>query len=222
MVAEDGRETAPDGENSRLDAFARVTRYTASADGERAILDTRRVLIGATWAAGIPAWHHSHSIGTIQFGLDGSLLVGAGDAGQFNGTDAGGQYDECFGEGPQGQERFLVSEDIGAFRSQRLQSLSGKILRVAPETGLGLPDNPFWTGDANDNASRVWALGFRNPFRFTVGPGPGPGLLYTADVGYATWEEFSVVRRGDNHGWPCFEDPDPQPDYQAETPASNG
>ena len=222
VVAEDGVETAPDGENSRVDAFARVTRYTANATGTRARLGTRRVLIGETWSQGIPACYHSHSVGTVQFGLDGSLLVGTGDAAHFVGIDPGGRYDACFGEGPQGQERFPLSEDIGAFRSQRLESLAGKVLRVDPETGLGLPDNPFWTGDGADNASRVWALGFRNPFRFHVGPGEGPGTLHLGDVGFETWEEVNVVRRGDNGGWPCFEGPDPVQAYQDATPATNG
>jgi len=52
----------------------------------------------------------------------------------------------------------------------------GKILRVAKATGLGLADNPFWTGDATDTASRVWAVGHRNPFRFAFATDL-PGLI---------------------------------------------
>jgi hypothetical protein len=47
-------------------------------------------------------------------------------------------------------------------------------------------------------------MGFRNPFRFSLRPGTGnpnpaaadPGTLYIGDVGWANWEELSVVPNG--------------------------
>ena len=196
-------------DSDRLDAFARVTRYSASeTNPNRADESSRRVLIGETFSTGIPACFASHTIGTLAFGSDQTLFVGTGDAGSFEQPDAGGLYPECFGEG-----RLDASEDVGAYRAQSLSSLSGKILRLDPETGLGLPSNPFWTGDSADNASRVWAMGLRNPFRFSVDAAEGstdpadglPGTLYVADVGWYFWEEMNISRGGENFGWPCYE-----------------
>ena len=83
-----------------------------------------------------------------------------------------------------------------------LDSLSGKVLRVTP-TGKGLRTNPYWTGDAGDNRSKVWAYGVRNPFRITVRP--GTQLPYVGDVGWDDFDEVDVATRGANLGWPCYE-----------------
>lgn len=195
------------GEGARTDAFSRLTRYTVGPGGSVAPA-SRRVLLGETFATGIPACYYSHAIGTLAWGRDGTLFVGAGDAAHYGTTDTGGLYGNCFSAG-----RVDPADDIGAFRSQRVESLAGKILRLDPATGLGLPSNPFYTGNPADNASRVWAMGFRNPFRFGTDPASGstdptvgdPGLLYVGDVGWNTWEELTLVRRGDNAGWPCRE-----------------
>lgn len=210
---------------SRRDAFARVTSYAGRADNPSvADLTSRRVLIGETFSTGIPSCYFSHTIGTLAFGSDGSLLVGSGDGAHYGRVDDGGFYDQCFGPG-----RLDPSEDIGAFRSQRLESLAGKILRIDPETGLGYASNPFFTGNREDTASKVWALGLRNPFRFTLladgsaDPADGnPGGLYIGDVGWNDWEELNVVRGGENLGWPCYEGTGPQDRYQPATPDTNG
>ena len=47
-----------------------------------------------------------------------------------------------------------------------------EVLRIDAATGLGLPSNPYWNGDGTSAMSRIWAYGFRNPFRFAVEPGP--------------------------------------------------
>ena len=199
---------SPDGqERAHTDSFGRLTRYTLAPDGS-VVAGSRLVLIGETFDTGIPTCYYSHSVGTLAFGRDGSLLVGTGDAASYGTVDTGGLYPTCFGAG-----RFPASEDIGAFRSQSLQSLAGKILRINPATGQGYPSNPFYTGNPADNASRVWALGFRNPFRFTVDQTTGatdpaagdPGQIIYGDVGWAAWEEVGTVRRGENAGWPCRE-----------------
>jgi len=213
------------GDWDRGDAFGRVTRYTVTS-GDRDVVDpaTRHVLLGDSFSVGIPACHVSHAPAMLAFGSDGMLLVGTGDGANFTTVDAGGQYPECFGPG-----RLDPSEDIGAFRAQRIESLAGKILRVDPETGLGLPSNPFYTGDSTANASRVWAMGVRNSFRFAVRPGGDadpdsarPGTVFAGEVGWQFWEELNVIRGGENTGWPCWEGPEPEPRYQAATPATNG
>ena len=219
----DHGETA---DRDRLDAFARVTSYAGRVNNpSQAEPSSRRVLIGETFATGIPSCYRSHTVGTLLFGADGTLLVGTGDGASYNGVDVGGEYQECFGPG-----RLDPSEDIGAFRSQRVESLAGKVLRVDPATGRGLPSNPFWTGDPDDTASKVWALGLRNPFRIAIDAGSGtadasagrPGRLYVGDVGWALWEEINVAEGGENFGWPCWEGPEDQTNYSGRRPATDG
>ena len=59
----------------------------------------------------------------------------------------------------------------------------------------------------NRFASRnLWAIGLRNPWRFTIDP--VTDLLYIADVGQGSWEEVGIVparAAGLNHGWPIME-----------------
>ena len=53
----------------------------------------------------------------------------------------------------------------------------------------------------------IVAIGFRNPWRFSVDP--STGLFYLADVGQGDWEEIDVFRptaRGlENYGWRVYE-----------------
>ena len=105
--------------------------------------------------------------------------------------------------------------NVGAFRSQILDCYNGKILRIDPETGEGIPSNTYFDPTRPNSAiSKVWSLGFRNPFRMHLKPGTGshnpddgyPGTLYVGDVGYYSWEELDVVDKpGMNFGWPIFE-----------------
>jgi glucose/arabinose dehydrogenase len=209
------------------EAFARLTRYTASAANQN-IADpaSRTVLVGESWSTGPASLSNSHTIGCLRFGLDGSLFMSAGDGALIANADAGGRNPQAFVPG-----KLNPLEDIGAFRSQWIGSLAGKVLRLDPETGGGLPSNPFYTGNPSDNPSRVWAYGLRNPFRFavrpsTAGPDPSsplPGVLYIADVGWVTWEELNVCAGpGQNFGWPCREGPVVEASYSAQTPAHHG
>jgi glucose/arabinose dehydrogenase len=90
----------------------------------------------------------------------------------------------------------------GGAKSQTLTvgSLNGKVLRMELN-GSAAAGNPF-LADATKE-SRIWAYGFRNPFRFTFRP--GNGSLYVADVGQNTYEEIDVVTAGGNYGWPIAE-----------------
>jgi glucose/arabinose dehydrogenase len=85
-------------------------------------------------------------------------------------------------------------------RAQDLSSYLGKILRINPRTGAGLSDNPY------PQNPRVWALGLRNPWRFSFDTN---GDLYLGDVGQSETEELDVVppryQKGANYGWSVFE-----------------
>jgi Domain of unknown function (DUF4347)/Glucose / Sorbosone dehydrogenase/PA14 domain/Calx-beta domain len=119
----------------------------------------------------------SHGIGSVKFGPDGKLYVSIGDGASYNFVDP------------------------RALRVLDLDNLSGKILRIDPDTGAGLADNPFYNGNAASNRGKVYDYGVRNPFRINFSP---TGDLVLGDVGYETWEEINIGG-GKNFGWPAFE-----------------
>jgi glucose/arabinose dehydrogenase len=212
--------------------IGRLTRYTARADDGFRTIDpgSRRVLIGESINKGIPILHDSHGVGALVFGMDGTLLVSCGDGASYYAMDDGGADGGSRAAQAESDGIIARKENVGAFRAQLLDSLSGKILRIDPQTGDGIPGNPsFDSANPRSARSRVWALGFRNPFRMTIRPGSGsavrtdanPGVIYAGDVGAGTWEELDViVRPGTNCGWPLFEGLDLHPEYQA-SPAVN-
>ncbi|MBC5994269.1 PQQ-dependent sugar dehydrogenase [Pontibacter cellulosilyticus] len=200
--------------NEYFDAtIGRLTRYTAP-NKKVADLSTRKILLGETLSTGVPVLYESHGIGSLIFGEDGSLLVSTGDGATAGWLDRG--YDPSQPNDtyvPQALQDGIITagEDVGAYKAQQIQSLNGKILRIDPNTGSGLPSNPFYnSSNPNAHQSKVWALGLRNPFRFTLRPGTGsadfPGVLYVGDSGWQDWEEVNVVtKKGMNFGWPMYE-----------------
>ena len=206
---------------NRSDEFApsigRVTRYTADAASgfTTTVPDSRSVLLGRERRSGFIFTHEGHSVGALVFGTDGTLLVSAGDGSSYLGPDTGGTGTGNYNEQAFADGLLLPEEDVGQYRAQLLSFPNGKILRIDPATGAGLPSNPYYDAARPRAArSRVWARGFRNPYRFTVKPGTGshypaagdPGTLYVGDVGAGKWEELNVVQRaGQNFGWPLRE-----------------
>jgi glucose/arabinose dehydrogenase len=215
------------GVDNNSDGYGRLVRYQMSAADSNVVdPSTRVVLFGTDWRSGPIIGSVTHTVGALRWGQDGSLLVTAGDGAQFTSTDPGGLDPEMFGPG-------LADpvEDIGAFRSQWLGSLAGKLLRINPSTGHGYASNPYADANLASVRSRVWAYGLRNPFRFCVRPGSGvadtaagrPGSVYLGDVGWATWEEMNIARDGgENFGWPCMEGPGPAPGYPSLDPPRGG
>ncbi|MCB0794952.1 MAG: PQQ-dependent sugar dehydrogenase [Flavobacteriales bacterium] len=193
----------------------RLSRYTVELPlGTSVDPNSRTVLLGESPQTGIPLLHESHGPGTLLFGTDGSLLVSVGDGASFSSTDVGSASESYYATAL--QDGIIRPEDnVGSFRSQMVNSLNGKVLRLDPATGDGLPSNPFYdANDARAPCSRVWALGLRNPFRMSLRPGSGspdpangdPGTLYIGDVGWFQWEEINVCYEpGMNFGWPLFE-----------------
>jgi glucose/arabinose dehydrogenase len=215
-------------------SFSRLTRYHAITTSGKVVADlaSRQILLGHQQPDGsvpdcIASVHDSHSNGRLIFAPDGTLLLSCGDGAHYDFKDIGGHDAPGFDNwthpvtGLKGPTPII--QDAGALRSQDLRSLSGKVLRLDPATGFGIPSNPFFDGDPASNASRVWAMGLRNPFRMTLAPNTGasnpaagqPGVLVIGDVGWNTWEEVNVSRfGGENFGWPCYEGFPTQSNYQ--------
>ncbi|MBC6607573.1 PQQ-dependent sugar dehydrogenase [Hymenobacter sp. BT188] len=193
----------------------RLTRYTATktTTGYTVSAASRKVLLGATRQTGVPILHQSHGPGTLVFGTDGTLLLSTGDGASYDGVDVGSSSNTYYAQAL--ADGIIPSEqNVGSFRSQQLESYNGKVMRLDPETGNGLPSNPFYNGNAASVQSKVWALSLRNPFRMALKPGSGstlpsdgrPGVLYIGDVGFYTWEELNIATKpGMNFGWPLYE-----------------
>jgi glucose/arabinose dehydrogenase len=175
----------------------------------------------------------SHSIGTIAFGPDGALYVGSGDGASFNNVDYGqygGSPSSPTSKNPCGDPPAGVggtetppTAEGGALRSQSVRraageaiSLDGSILRIDPNSGGALSDNPLFS-NPDANAKRIIASGLRNPFRFTFRPATSE--IWIGDVGWNTWEEINriVSPTGSltNFGWPCYEGANIQSGYQS-------
>ena len=170
------------------------------------------ILIGETKQTGFPVLSYTHGVGSLVFGEDETLLVSCGDGATASGADQGGGSDDAQGLADQ---IIRPKEAVGALRSQLVDSLSGKVLRIDPATGNGLPSNPYYdAANPRSARSRVWALGLRNPCRMSLRPNTGshfpadgnPGILYVGNVGWNTWEMLEVITGPkQNFGWPIYE-----------------
>lgn len=146
---------------------------------ERASCMTGLTMDGAPIEDCIACDATSHTAGTLIFGKNRVLYASLGDGADYNGPTR------------------------VALRTQNIDSLSGRVLRIDPDTGAGLPDNPWYDpANPNSNRSRVWSYGFRNPFRITLHPNTSD--VYTGDVGSSYYEEINAGK-GLNFGWPCYE-----------------
>jgi len=136
----------------------------------------------------IPADGFSHAIGTVRADPDGTLWIGSGDASGFWGADP------------------------KAVRTYDERSFAGKLIHVDRQ-GRGVPGHPFCPGetDLTKVCTKLYAKGFRNPFRFQLRPGAGP---LVGDVGWNGREEINLARPGRSYGWPCYEGTRRTPSYQ--------
>ncbi|MFL5804453.1 MAG: PKD domain-containing protein, partial [Roseiflexaceae bacterium] len=185
----------------------------------------------------------SHSIGELAFGADGALYASAGEGANTSSGDyghlgitgvisPGTPFEKDYtpypinpcGDPPVaiGERQTRPTARGGALRSQSLRRpageprlLSGTIIRVDPNTGAGMPDNPRHSS-ADANERRVVAHGLRNPFRFTIRPGTND--IWIGDVGWGRTEEIDRVASPTaatvaNFGWPCYEGAERQAAY---------
>lgn len=155
--------------------YGHISRFTLK--GDTADRASERVLLDDLMSNS-----RNHGIGGLAFGLDGALYSTFGDGAI---SDALTEY---------------------ALRSQDVDSLNGKTVRIDPQTGDGLPGNPYYDpANPRSARSRVWARGFRNPFKFAIHPVTGVPLV--GDVGWWTYEWLVRAPAGANFGWPCMEGP---------------
>lgn len=196
--------------------IGRITRYKTALTGNDLLADasTRKILLGDSKSNGIPILYESHGVGTLAFAADGTLIASAGDGASYDNTDTGSRPETYFAQAL-ADSIIRPAENVGALRAQLVNCFNGKILRIDPVTGDGVPSNPFYSSASPSSPqSKVWAMGFRNPFRFTIRPNTGStnpatgdiGEIYIGDVGWDAYEELDIVDKpGSNCGWPIFE-----------------
>ena len=158
----------------RPDGATVIAEYRVSATNPNLVEAAETVLLV------IPQPFENHNGGMIAFGADGFLYIGMGDGGS--------------GNDPQN-------------RAQNIEELLGKMLRInVDQPGASAPysspsDNPFFGAIAGRD--EIYAVGLRNPFRFSFDR--ANGQLYAGDVGQGVREEIDIITRGGNYGWRVFE-----------------
>jgi len=170
--------TAPKGPDTptEFDSQTHVSEFRVSADDpDRADAANERVLLT------IDKPQFNHNGGQLAFGPDGYLYIAVGDGGGANDVGIG------------------HTADLG--NGQDKTTLRGKLLRIDVDQGdpYGIPaDNPF----VDDATARpeIWALGLRNPWRFSFDSG-GARRLFVGDAGQDLFEEVDIIERGGNYGW---------------------
>jgi glucose/arabinose dehydrogenase len=153
-----------------------IARYRAINNNTIGDLNSERILLT------IAQPFENHNGGMIEFGADGNLYIGMGDGG--SGNDPGN-------------------------RAQNINELLGKFLRIRPDVSENntnpaytIPaDNPFV---GRDGADEIYAVGMRNPFRWSFDRG-GTNQLWAGDVGQNAIEEFDIIVKGGNYGWRVYE-----------------
>lgn len=134
--------------------------------------------------------YSNHNGGTIAFGPDGYLYAGYGDGGSAG-------------------DPLRTAQDPDQWL--------GKLLRVDVDGGspYAIPaDNPYAAGGG---APEVYALGLRNPWKFSFDRLSGE--LWVGDVGQDVLEEIDRVERGGNYGW---SEKEGTACYHADTPCDGG
>ncbi len=164
------------------DNNTRISRFTASPPSSNTVLASTELELME-----VAQPYSNHNGGDLAFGPDGYLYIGLGDGGS--------------GSDPEN-------------RSQNPQELLGKMLRInvdatSPGKNYAIPpSNPFvGVQTPVDYLDEIWALGLRNPWRFSFDRTLGD--LWIADVGQGAWEEVdfqpAASTGGQNYGWRCYE-----------------
>ncbi|MEU1710361.1 PQQ-dependent sugar dehydrogenase [Streptomyces sp. NPDC005706] len=216
--AGDAPETGTAADFAPFDGVNRLSRFVLKSDGtldkasEKEILDVKTT-------RGLCC----HVGGDIDFDAAGNLYLSTGDDSNPFQSDGYSPLDERADRNP-------------GFDAQRTagntNDLRGKILRIKvnADGSYSIPDGNLFAPGTAKTRPEIYAMGFRNPFRFSVDK--KTGVLYVGDYGPdagaadpsrgpAGQVEFARVTKPGNFGWPyCTGANDPYVDYDFATKAS--
>jgi cytochrome c len=198
----------------------RVSRFTLTGDTLNMSSQVTVIDIPAYRDRTFP--EPGHTGGYIEFGPDGNLYIGTGDDTPPN-LDANWQ-----GYAPL-DWRPGKSHLDAARTSGNTNDLRGKLLRIRPSAGGGytVPAGNLYPQGTAQTRPEIYAMGFRNPFRFSIDP--ANGWVYLADYGPdrggpATNRgpeglvELNVIKSPGNYGWPfCHGDNQPYAPFNPDT-----
>lgn len=126
--------------------------------------------------------------------------------------DGRGHYGHRIAFAPDGH-LFISSGERQEFDpAQDMSSNAGKILRLNDD-GSVPADNPF--ASRGGMTAQIWSLGHRNPLGLAFAP---DGRLWENEMGPAGGDEFNLIERGSNYGYPTVSNGDhydgrPIPDH---------
>ena len=173
----------------------RLSRFEVDASGNRGDPASELVLIEQLDE------DTDHNSGQLQFGPDRFLYVGVGDEGGIGDQFFNGQrIDKDLFSG-------ILRIDVDC-RGADVSSAIRKQPQTGRTQGYCIPrSNPFV--GLSGALEEFWAIGFRNPHRFSFDPPTG---LWGGDVGQDRREEVFVAAPGSNHQWSYREGTMPFPE----------
>ncbi|MCG5214833.1 ThuA domain-containing protein [Streptosporangium soli] len=163
-----------------------------------------------------------HTGGQLAFGPGGNLYIGVGDDINPFSSDGYAPIDERAG-----RANFDAQKT-----SANTNDLRGKILRIHPESNgtYTVPAGNLFAPGTAQTRPEIYAMGFRNPFRFAVdsetgwismadyGPDAGGPNANRGPEGTVEW---NLIKTPGNYGWPyCVGNNTPYNDYNFATSTS--
>lgn len=183
---------------NRLSRFT-MTGDTLDPDSEQVLLD-------------VPAYRDrtfpepGHTGGGVEFGPNGNLFLSTGDDVPPNLSPDWQGYAPI--DWREGEEMLDAARTAG-----NTNDLRGKLLRITPQADgtYTVPGGNLFAPGTENTRPEIFAMGFRNPFRFTVDPqtgwvhladyGPDRGGE-TTERGPAGYVEYNIITDAGNYGWP--------------------